>query len=139
MEEDLSIVEVGLLEEYASTVAESPLCVAEIGSVSLHNLTLLREFFYERTSLHIVHVSFDFCINASFDRRFHFFDGGHFRVVVLGVHTQEYEVLLRVGSKLLNHSIHCFSIDHGSNHFVGVEFVFYAGDTLLFQEMAHVL
>ena len=139
LEEHLCIVEVCLFEEHASTVAERPLLIAKVGSRSFYYLTLLGKFCDKRTRFHIVHISFHLRIDTSCHSRLHFVHGSHFHVLIVGIHTQEHEVLFIVGCQFLDHTVHRFSVNHRSKHLVDVIFVFNARNSLFLQEVAHIL
>ena len=139
LEEYLCIVEIGLFEEHASTVAEGPLRIAKVSSRSFYNLTFLGKFCNERTCFHVVHISLHLSVDTSCHSRLHFVHGSHFHVLIVGIHTQEHEILFVVGCQFLDHTVHCFSINHRRKHLVGIKFVFDAGDSLFLQEVTHIL
>ena len=139
LEEHLCIVEVRLFEEHASTVAERPLLIAKVGSRSFYYLTLLGKFCDKRTRFHVVHISFHLRIDTSSNGSLHFFHGSHLHLLIVGIHTQEHEVLFVVCRQFLDHTIHRFSVNHRRKHLVGIIFVLDAGDSLFLQEVTHIL
>ena len=113
--------------------------IAKVGSRSFYNLTLLGKFGDERTRFHVVHISFHLRIDTSRHGSLHFVHGSHLHLLIVGIHTQEHEVLFVVGCQFLDHAIHRFSVNHRRKHLVGIIFVLDAGDSLFLQEVTHIL
>ena len=91
-EENLGIVEVGLLEEDAGAVGERPLRVAEGRFGGLGHLAGFGQDGHEGFALHIVDIGFDLSITTGLHGGFHLVDSGHFDIGLVGIHGEEDEV-----------------------------------------------
>ena len=91
-EENLGIVEVGLLEEDAGAVGEDPLRVAEGRFGGLGHLAGFGQHGHEGVALHIVDIGFDLGIATGLHGGFHLVDSGHFDIGLVGIHGEEDEV-----------------------------------------------